>query len=866
MENSQLFTGRTVTNDGKEIEQNSIEKKKEEKNDIEDNDKETENENAENINNVNVAEDIDPDIQHVQLLERKDEDNNEEVEDSNAEDEEEYEDEAEDQDENVDENENTLFDYEFLQQPLYNGSTVSLAEAIIIIETFTARTGLSNRGVQYLLDILHILIGPNCLPETIYKIKKIFSKVLNIISYYTLCPNCNDVVKVQEGVNRIAQIVCTACGHEWKKDINDGYFFAMFDLKTQLKRFLEIPEISKALKNNETYRMSDRSNIEDIYDGELYKNLKKTILKSASNLSFNFFLDGASFFKSGTRSCWPILLSLNELPKELRFKKLLLCGLWFGPKQPLTHALFKPLKQSFNALLEGISWTNFEGQEVISKIVPLCCCADSVARAKLLNNVQFNGEFGCPYCYNPGRYVTLKSKEGETKKKGTWKYPCSGNAQEGDIYQERKENDVRKEMKEGYNLQNKPAVKGEKRKKSYKGFKGPSPMYNVKWFNILWGFPPDWMHCVLLGVVYLMLDMWITGYRLPYYIGSPSKLRKLNSAFSSLKPPSQIHRLSRSVNDRRMWKASEWKSFILYYSIPCLTDVLETKYLKHFALLVEAVGLLLKCNITQQDLQKSEKLLLKFVKKFEKLYGAEKMTFNVHLLLHLTKAVRMCGPLWCFSTFPYESHMCVLKKCVHSAKGVCFQIAERIARYDSLPHLSENIQMTEPVKNTLKIMYLGHPPHVGKETVNNCTLLGRGFSACIFSERENMAVQSAGFENEPLVEFRNVIYNGNKHSTSSYCTNYKRNNSIIQILSDNFAKILRILEVQNKCFFIVEILNTKEKKIGSTTFSHIREVHKTEGRVVKIIEPNEILGSCVYIAIQNKTYYVCTMPSTVEVQ
>lgn len=108
-----------------------------------------------------------------------------------------------------------------------------------------------------------------------------------------------------------------------EKNISDGYFFAMFNLKTQMKRFLEIPEISTALKNNEAYGMADRVN----YDGILHKELKKTILKAASNLSFNFFLDGAAFFKSGSRSCWPILLSLNELPKELRFKRLLLCGL-----------------------------------------------------------------------------------------------------------------------------------------------------------------------------------------------------------------------------------------------------------------------------------------------------------------------------------------------------------------------------------------------------------------------------------------------------------------------------------------------------------------------------------------------------------
>lgn len=108
---------------------------------------------------------------------------------------------------NENENEDILFDYEYLQQPLNNGSTVSLAEAIIIIETFRARTSSSNTGVQHLLDILHVLIGPNCLPETTHKIKNIFKKVLQIICYYTLCPYCSDVVEVQKGITPVTEVV-----------------------------------------------------------------------------------------------------------------------------------------------------------------------------------------------------------------------------------------------------------------------------------------------------------------------------------------------------------------------------------------------------------------------------------------------------------------------------------------------------------------------------------------------------------------------------------------------------------------------------------------------------------------------------------
>lgn len=795
------------------------------------------------------------------------------------------------EEEDDDSDEDPLIDFETLKEPLYEGSNVTLAEAIIIIETLSARNGESKVGIQNLLHVLHLLIGPNSLPTTVFKLNKFFSSILNIISYYTLCPNCKDVVKLQTGTSYVRQAVCEECKHSWKRNINDEYLFAMFDLQKQFKRYLETPEINEALQKNQTYRFTNRENIEDIYDGDLYKKLKLTILKSFQNFSVNMFVDGAAFFKSGSRSCWPILLSINELPPSLRSKKLLLAGLWFGPKQPLTHVLFKPFRENLNNLVnEGVTWTNKEGKSINSKIIPLCCCADTVARAKLMNNVQYNGEYGCPYCYNPGRHVKSKDKDGEEKKRGTWKYPSSRNETNetenedylgNGIYKERKEKNVREEMRKGFILKNLTTNTSKERKNFFKGFKGPSSMYPVKYFNILWGFPPDWMHCVLLGVVYFLIELWIVSYGMKYYIGSPRSLKKLNDMLSKIKPPLQIHRLTRPITDRRLWKATEFKSFLLYYAIPCLQGILNRKYLKHFALLVEAVGLLLKCGITENDLERSENLLNRFVQDFEKLYGSDKMTFNVHLLLHLSKAVKMCGPLWCFSTFGFESYLRVLKKSVHSSKGVCIQIAESITKQNTLPYLSHTINMSQSAKNVVSKICNENVFPTGKKTINGAVLLGRGRNATfqMLTIKEQEALHTADFRFvDKMFIYNNVICNGVKLSTSTYCTQYKRNNSVVQLSGeDAFARILNILEIENFFifiilllflfrFFIIEILQTNPKKFGSISLSHIKLINEVETTSVVIVEPCNILGVCVYIKISKTESYVCIMPNTTEIQ
>jgi len=90
---------------------------------------------------------------------------------------------------------------------------------------------------------------------------------------------------------------------------------------------------------------------------------------------------------------------------------------------------------------------------------------------------------------------------------------------------------------------------------------------------------------------------------------------------------------------------------------------------------------------------------MKFVALFEVLYSAESMRFNVHMLLHVVQSVRMSGPLWATSAFPFESNIYFLKQLVNGPKGVEQQIAKKslqILAYQaglSITLLSNNAKM-----------------------------------------------------------------------------------------------------------------------------------------------------------------------------
>ena len=43
-------------------------------------------------------------------------------------------------------------------------------------------------------------------------------------------------------------------------------------------------------------------------------------------------------------------------------------------------------------------------------------------------------------------------------------------------------------------------------------------------------------------------------------------------------------------------------------------------------------------------------------------------------------------------------------------------------------------------------------------------------------------------------------------------------------------------------------------------------VDETEVKPILIVSPVEIAGTCVYVQIDNKKFYVCNVPNTTEVQ
>ena len=92
------------------------------------------------------------------------------------------------------------------------------------------------------------------------------------------------------------------------------------------------PEVWESLKYPSNWIKKTLENIEDIYDGHVYKEhfdnegyFHGTSIEQKKNekhISFQINTDGVAIFKSSKFEVWPIYLTINELPPDLRLVQL----------------------------------------------------------------------------------------------------------------------------------------------------------------------------------------------------------------------------------------------------------------------------------------------------------------------------------------------------------------------------------------------------------------------------------------------------------------------------------------------------------------------------------------------------------------
>ena len=131
-------------------------------------------------------------------------------------------------------------------------------------------------------------------------------------------------------------------------------------------------------------------------------------------------------------------------------------------------------------------------------------------------------------------------------------------------------------------------------------------METLKHYDMIRGMAVDYMHCCLLGVIRRLLNLWLNSENRnkPYYIGHLTTLK--DRRLLNIKQVSELSRVPRSITDRAYWKTSEYRLFLLYYSLQIMKELTHTDFIR---LLVTSLRKLLGTPITSRDLSVCAELI-----------------------------------------------------------------------------------------------------------------------------------------------------------------------------------------------------------------------------------------------------------------
>jgi len=372
------------------------------------------------------------------------------------------------------------------------------------------------------------------------------------------------------------------------------------------------------------------------------------------NLNLILSFDGLPISKSNNNQFWPIQAKCIESNTGV-----FVVGLYFGNKKPISVKLYlQDLILELKQLISGVQYKEIIIHAKVSMII-----ADAPARSFLKQCKNHNAYHGCEKCCDPGLWI------------GRVTFPTYDSPLRTDL-------EFKLQTDKNHHV-------------------GISPFLEVN-VPLISAVPLDYMHLLCLGVVRKLLRGWVKG-PLQYKVSCRS-VQTMSDLLVNLKSscPREFSRKPRSVREIDMWKATEFRSFLLYTGPVILKSILSKEKYEHFMILSVATTILISDKAQDQEWNSfADKLYRKFVKEIPKLYSREYLVYNVHSLLHISTDAMLHGPLDKFSAFEFENNMQVIKRSLRAPYKPFQQAINRVRELSNSSDVSLKHKRCISIKNTL---------------------------------------------------------------------------------------------------------------------------------------------------------------------
>lgn len=541
-------------------------------------------------------------------------------------------------------------------QMLFPNSSNSLHDSLIAILSFATNSHLKASQFSKLLDLFHLLLpSPNNLPKTKHSFFKVFEHDSSELKVYYYCTGC---WKSRPS----AKDKCDAC------DSGKISFFICPPMVPQLLQKYSRPGFKEKLPHKYSRKNINQNNIEDVYDGSVYRQAEESFLSGTNNISLAWYADGQSPYECSAYQMFPFFFVINELPPDERFKpeNIVLAGLWGDKSKPHPNLFLLPIYQEIVKMKEGFQVKSHGSDDefVVQAIVTHGTC-DTPAKATFTNMKGHMGYFSCFKCHIEG--------EKSFRTGNVMVFPHTDHLELRDniTYSECVDEAI-------------------KTKKDYKGVFGPTILFYMIFSNFIASIAIDGMHCIFLGIVKQLLTLWFDSKYSYQPFSLVHLIDKVNDRLRKLNLPHFVQRLPEDVTKPHLWKASLCRTFLQFIALIILDGILEPEYHQNLALLVKGVLLLNQSSVSLSDVQQADECLKLFCSDFQRLYGVRHMSSNMHLLRHLALSVLETGPLFITSCYRLEDLLGKFGDLIHGTTHATLQVIKNLSIVSDLPlHVSK---------------------------------------------------------------------------------------------------------------------------------------------------------------------------------
>lgn len=453
--------------------------------------------------------------------------------------------------------------------------------------------------------------------------------------------------------------------------------------------------------------------------------LKQFHCMDTQQVTVQLHIDGLSLHKSSHTQLWPIQGRITEPRLSAPF----VIGLYSGNSKPtdVSDYLFDVIEELRTLMAYGLSSTGLQATFKLS-----CVICDKPARAYVQRGPSHSGYNGCDKCTVRGKY------------------------------------NMRRVVYPSVNFRRRTDLQFRNQQRS-----NPSP-FHILPVDMISLFPIDYMHSVCLGVMKRLIKCWLGG-------GTPNcgrlsthVIRSVDFLINRCRKhlPRDFPRKCRTLSDYKLWKASEFRQFLLYIGPVVLYHTMPPRMYDHFMLLSFAVYIFCHPSLCRSDKFPVQSLIVSFINQFPDIYGTAQMVYNVHSLLHLQDDVSRLGSLDSFSAFPFESHLGNIRRMVKAQANAIQQVHRRLTEKQYCTAISRTLSVDDtgyPVSG-LRANFNGSV--ICKNTPNNCVIIdgrpalimnldGEWVTACF--PNDCVSVESEKFDTNGLNRFLIRSLTGDTH-------------------------------------------------------------------------------------------------------